>query len=166
MKNLLVLRHAKSSWENAELSDFERPLNKRGLETIQIIGQELFRLNLQIDLILSSPAKRAKQTAILVKESGGIACEITCEDGIYEASVMKLLHIISEIDDKFKHVLLVGHNPGLEEWIRVLSGKIQVMPTATLAKLDLDIETWAEIAANCGTLDFAITPRELQQRQV
>jgi phosphohistidine phosphatase len=165
MKNLLVLRHAKSSWENAELSDFERPLNKRGLETIQIIGRELFRLNLQIDLILSSPAKRAKQTAILVKESGGTACEITYEDGIYEASVMKLLHIISEIDDKFNHVLLVGHNPGLEELIRVLSGKLQVMPTATLAKLDLDIETWAEITAECGNLDFAITPRELQRQQ-
>ena len=163
MKNLLVLRHAKSSWENAELSDFERPLNKRGLETIQIIGQEFFRLNLPTDLILSSPAKRAKQTAVLVKESGGIAGEIKYADGIYEASVMKLLHIVSEIDDKFNHVLLVGHNPGLEELIRVLTGNIQVMPTATLAKLDLDIETWLEITANCGKLDFAITPKELKK---
>ncbi len=163
MKNLLVLRHAKSSWENAELSDFERPLNKRGLETIQVIGQEFFRLNLQIDLILSSPAKRAKQTAVLVKESGGIAGEIKYADGIYEASVMKLLHIAAEINDKFNHVLLVGHNPGLEELIRVLTGNIQVMPTATLAKIDLDIETWAKITANCGKLDFAITPKELKK---
>ena len=163
MKNLLVLRHAKSSWENAELSDFERPLNKRGLETIQVIGQEFFRLNLQIDLILSSPAKRAKQTAILVKESGGLACEICYEDGIYEASVMKLSHIISKIDDKYNHVLLVGHNPGLEELIRVISGKTQVMPTATLVKLDLEIESWSKISAKCGKLDFAITPSELKK---
>jgi phosphohistidine phosphatase len=163
MKNLFVLRHAKSSWENSELSDFERPLNKRGLEAIQLIGQEFFNLNTQIDLVLSSPAKRAKQTAILVKESGEIKCEIQFEDGIYEASVMKLMHIISEIDDKFDSVLLVGHNPGLEELIRVLTAKIQVMPTATLAKIDLEIESWAEIASNCGKLDFAITPRELKK---
>jgi phosphohistidine phosphatase len=163
MKSLLVLRHAKSSWENAELSDFERPLNKRGLEAAQLIGQEMFRLNLNIEIVLSSPAKRAKQTAILVKESCEIKREIRFEDGIYEASVMKLLHIVSEIDDKFSSVLLVGHNPGLEELIRVLTEKAQVMPTATLAKLDLEIESWAKITAKCGVLDFAITPRELKK---
>jgi phosphohistidine phosphatase len=163
MKSLLVLRHAKSSWENAELSDFERPLNKRGLEAAQLIGQEMFRLSLNIDAVLSSPAKRAKQTAILVKESCEIKREIQFEDGIYEASVMKLLHIVSEIDDKFDAILLVGHNPGLEELIRVLTEKIQVMPTATLAKIDLEIESWAKITAKCGVLDFAITPRELKK---
>jgi phosphohistidine phosphatase len=163
MKSLLILRHAKSSWENTELSDFERPLNKRGLEATQTIGQEIYNLNLKIDAILCSPAKRAKQTAILVKESGGINCEIQFEDGIYEASVMKLMHIVAEIKDKFNAVLLVGHNPGLEELIRVLTAKIQVMPTATLAKIDLDIESWADIISNCGILDFAITPRELQK---
>ncbi len=164
MKHLLVLRHAKSSWENTELSDFDRPLNKRGLESIQLIGQEMYNLNLNIDFVLSSSAKRAKQTAILVKESGGIICEIQYEDGIYEASVMKLLHIVSEINNKFKSVLLVGHNPGFEELIRVLTGKIQVMPTATLAKIDLEIENWSEITSNCGTLDFALTPRELKKQ--
>jgi phosphohistidine phosphatase len=164
MKNLLVLRHAKSSWENTELSDFDRPLNKRGLESIQMIGQEMYGLNLDIDFVLSSPAKRAKQTAILAKESGGISCEIQYEDGIYEASVMKLMHIVSEINYKFDSVLLVGHNPGFEELIRVLTGKIQVMPTATLAKINLDIESWSKIAANCGTLDFAITPKELKKQ--
>lgn len=163
MKSLFVLRHAKSSWENSELSDFERPLNKRGFETIQLIGQEIFRLHLDIDFVLSSPAKRAKQTAILVKESGGIACEINYEDAIYEASVMKLLHIVGEIDDKYNSVLLVGHNPGFEELIRVLTDKIQVMPTATLAKLDLDIESWSKVELKCGILDFAITPRELKK---
>ncbi len=163
MKSLLVLRHAKSSWENAELSDFERPLNKRGLEAAQLIGQEMFRLSLNIDAVLSSPAKRAKQTAILVKESCEIKREIQFEDGIYEASVMKLLHIISGIDDKFDAILLVGHNPGLEELIRVLTEKIQVMPTATLAKIDLEIESWANITTTCGVLDFAITPRELKK---
>jgi phosphohistidine phosphatase len=161
MKTLLVLRHAKSSWENSELSDFDRPLNARGLEAIQLIGRELYNLNLETDLILSSPAKRAKQTAILVKESGGISGEIQYEESIYEASVMKLLHLVSEIGDKFDVVLLVGHNPGLEELIRVLTGRIQVMPTATLAKLDLNIKSWSETAAKCGSLDLAITPKEL-----
>jgi phosphohistidine phosphatase len=164
MKNLLVLRHAKSSWENSELSDFERPLNQRGLEAIPLIGQEIYRMNLDVDLILSSPAKRAKQTAVLVKESGGITCKIQYEDNIYEASVMKLLHIIAEIEDKLSRVLLVGHNPGLEELIRVLTGNTQVMPTATLAKLDLNIEKWLEVKANCGKLDFAVTPKELQRK--
>jgi phosphohistidine phosphatase len=163
MKNLLVLRHAKSSWENTALSDFDRPLNARGLETIQLIGQEMYSLNLNIDFVLSSPAKRAKQTAILAKESGGISCEINYDEKIYEASAMRLLHIVSEIDDKFESVLLVGHNPGLEELIRVLTGKIQVMPTATLAKNGLNIEKWTEITSNCGKLDFAITPRQLMK---
>jgi phosphohistidine phosphatase len=162
MKSLLILRHAKSSWENAALSDFERPLNSRGLESIQLIGHELYNLEIKPDLVLSSPAKRAKQTAILVKESGGFECEIKYQDKIYEASVRSLLNLVSEIDDKSDTVLIVGHNPGLEELIRVLTGKIQVLPTATFVKLELDIENWSQTDSNCGNLAFAITPKELK----
>ncbi len=86
MKTLFILRHAKSSWDNADSADFDRPLNKRGLETAPLVGETIRRNNFQIDSIISSPAKRAEQTAILVREAAQIKAEILFNDRIYEAS--------------------------------------------------------------------------------
>jgi phosphohistidine phosphatase len=158
MKTLLVLRHAKSSWENTELSDFERILNSRGLKTAPTVGRELKKTKIRVDLILSSPAKRAKQTAILVKETSGILSEIKYEDKIYEASSLRLIQTLSKLEDDFETVLLVGHNPGIEDLVRILTDKPTAFPTATLAKITLSIENWSEIIDTKGSLDFVLIP--------
>lgn len=160
MKTLLILRHAKSSWDNPDLADFDRPLNSRGLEAAPLMGNVIYKNDLQPQIILSSPAKRAKQTAILIKETARIEGKINFAEDIYEASPLKLLHVVSEIDDKNETVLLVGHNPGLEGFVKMLTGEIHAIPTAALIKIDLNIESWKDTAANCGKVNLFVRPKD------
>src|SRR4051812_38668436 len=104
MKTLLILRHAKSNWDYPDLSDFERPLNSRGMEAAPVMGNVIYKHRFKPDLIISSPAKRAKQTAILIKETAEISSSIKYEEKIYEASPLNLMNITSEIDDKHEMV--------------------------------------------------------------
>ena len=161
MKTLFVLRHAKSSWENADLSDFERPLNKRGLEAAPLIGKVIKENGFQPEIILSSPARRAKQTAEIINEKAGINREIKYEERIYEASPARLLEVVSEQSDEAESVMIVGHNPGLEGLVRFLTGQIEPMPTAALAVIDLEITKWSEIDSSNGTLRTLIRPKEI-----
>lgn len=158
MKTLFVLRHAKSSWDDFNLSDFDRPLNKRGLNAAPLMGRMIFENDFQPTYILSSPAKRAKQTAVLVKESAQIGKEIRYDERIYEASPFRLLQVVSELDETRESAMIVGHNPGLEGLIKILTGEIRAMPTAALAVIDLNIENWHETAAECGKLRILIRP--------
>jgi phosphohistidine phosphatase len=160
MKTLYLLRHAKSSWDNSAILDFDRPLNKRGLETAPFIGKVIYDKQIQPDLILSSPAKRAKHTAILVKETAQLSAQIKYEEKIYEASRIKLVEIISDLEEEFKSVLLVGHNPGLECFTNYFTDKMPNIPTACLLKININVEKWSEIAENCGEIDFIIRPKD------
>ena len=160
MKTLYILRHAKSSWDNPLLADFERPLNKRGLDAAPFMGEVIYKNRFKPELFLSSPAKRAKQTAVLVREVGAIEPEIRFDERIYEASPQTLVQIISDLGEEADSVLLVGHNPGLEGLIRFLTGEIQPMPTAALAVIDLSVEVWADVTAECGTLKTLIRPTD------
>ncbi|HEY0658506.1 MAG TPA: histidine phosphatase family protein [Pyrinomonadaceae bacterium] len=160
MKTLYILRHAKSCWDNPNLADFDRSLNERGLESAPLIGAIIGKNKFQPDLMLSSPAQRAKQTAELVKEAGKIDAEIQFDERIYEASPQQLLQIISEIKTDTESAMLVGHNPGLEGIIRFLTGENQPMPTAALAVVDLQVQNWEETIAECGNLRTLIRPNE------
>ena len=160
MKTLFILRHAKSSWDHPGLSDFERPLNDRGVRTAPFMGELIKNKGLSPDVIISSPAVRAQTTAELVRESAGIASEIRLDDRIYEASPQNLIHVISEIDDTLNSAMLVGHNPGLEALIRHLTGQLEPMPTAALAVIALNIDTWAEIKPASGTLAALYRPKD------
>lgn len=154
------MRHAKSSWDDPTLRDFDRPLNKRGLKTAPFMGKLMKQKNINPDLILSSPAKRAACTAELVKEHGNLSAEISYEKRIYDASAYDLLTVLSSIDDSIESLLLVGHNPGLEDLLRVLTGQTHRMPTAALAKISLNINAWQQISENFGKLEFLIKPKE------
>ena len=160
MKTLFVLRHAKSSWENPDWSDFERPLNSRGLDAARFIGGLIYERALAPQIIVSSPAKRAKQTAVLVKEIAEISKAVVFDERIYEASPLTLFNLIREFDEKYNSVLIVGHNPGFENLVRVLTGEIVQMPTAALAKIKIDSEIWSAIEAGMGELEFLIRPKE------
>jgi phosphohistidine phosphatase len=160
VKTLYILRHAKSSWEKPDIADFERALNEAGLNTAPFMGQLLYDRAFQPDLILSSPAKRAKQTAVLIKETAGFNAEIKYDDRIYEASPQVLLQVIADVKEKRESVMLVGHNPGIEGLIRYLTGHKENMPTAALAIIELWVNTWDGIVADSGVLKELIRPKE------
>ncbi len=155
------MRHAKSDWTNDDLNDFERPLNERGLKTAPLMGELMKSKQFQPDLILSSPATRAKETAELVKKSAGFDGEINFDERIYEASPSRLIEVLEEQSDEFDSILFIGHNPGFEGIIRFLTAKIEPMPTAALAVVDAPIEKWSELNGAKGTLRELIRPKEI-----
>ncbi|MEO7673790.1 MAG: histidine phosphatase family protein [Pyrinomonadaceae bacterium] len=160
MKTLYILRHAKSSWNEPSIADFDRPLNERGRNAAPFMGELMALKSLRPDLIISSSAKRAMQTAVLVKESSGSNATIQYDEKIYEASPQTLSAVISQIGEDIESVMIVGHNPGIEGLINHLTGKLEAMPTAALAAVSLDIPAWSRIDANCGRLNFIIRPND------
>lgn len=160
MKTIFLLRHAKSSWENTNSSDFDRPLNERGLKTAPLVGEKIREREFQIDAIVSSPANRAKQTAILIKKAARIEREIEFDERIYEASPRRLLEVAAETNAETNSLLLIGHNPGLEGFIKLLTGETEAMPTAALAVIDLEIERWEQIKSDCGKMRKLFRPKD------
>ena len=160
MKTLYVLRHAKSDWNDASLTDFERPLNERGVHAAQKMGAFMQQRGIVPDLIISSPARRARETAQIVKDAAGIAAEIHFEPRIYEAGMGDLMEIVSQVENDCEKLLIVGHNPGFEQLVEILSGELQPMPTAALAEIELPIENWSETMRG-GKLKNLFKPKEI-----
>jgi phosphohistidine phosphatase len=161
MKTLFLLRHAKSSWADASQTDFDRPLNERGLKAAPLIGRFMRKQKLQPDLILSSPAQRARQTITLVAEAAELTAELRYDARLYGASAARLIEIVSQIEDSAADVLLVGHNNGMEELLQTLTRESRHMPTAALARITLNIEKWSKTSDASGQLDWLIKPKEL-----
>ena len=160
MKTLFLCRHAKSSWADAALADFDRPLNERGLAAAPFMGELMLRKGLSPAIILSSPAGRARTTAELLKQSGSLDAEIRFDHRIYEASPQSLRQVVAELDDSIDSAMLVGHNPGIEGFIRFLTRQIEPMPTAALAVIKLDIDSWKDIDDGCGELQNLYRPKD------
>jgi phosphohistidine phosphatase len=160
MKTLYVLRHAKSSWAEVEMSDFDRPLNERGKAAAAFMGEFMSSKGYEPYVILCSPAVRARSTAEILKRSGNLDGEIRFEHRIYEASAQTLRQAVSDIDDAYPSALVVGHNPGIEGFIRYLTGEDEVVPTATLAVIDLDIDSWVSIEEGRGNLHNIHRPKD------
>lgn len=162
MKTLLVLRHAKSSWKDSGLADFERPLNGRGKRACDLIGRYLRKKKPSPDLILCSTATRARETVRLVLESARLIVEIRYDQRLYLASAERLEEIVSQIEDERGNVMLVGHNPGMEELLLRLTGVTESMSTAALAKIDFDVDQWSAISEQRrGSLDWLVKPKDL-----
>jgi len=163
VKRLLVLRHAKSSWDDASLADWKRPLSARGERDAPRIGVLLRDRSLMPDIIITSDAVRAHTTARAVAEAAGYAGEIVVEPALYHADpddVLALLKIMS--DERARAVLIVGHNPGLEDLIEQLTGERHDLPTAALVHLALPIDRWREIdAAGGATVVDIWRPKDL-----
>lgn len=160
MKTLYLLRHAKSSWNEPALADFDRPLNDRGLRTAPLMGELMRQKGFIPDAILSSPAKRAKKTAKLVKSAANFGADINYDERIYEASPQSLRQVVSELKDTCDSALLVGHNPGMEGFTRYLTRRIEPMPTAALAVIDLDVDSWTAINDGTGQLRNVFRPKD------
>ncbi len=160
MKTLLILRHAKSSWKDADLPDHDRPLKKRGQRAATQMGRQLAEKALTPQLILSSTALRAHETAELFAAACGYTGEIVLRADFYAAAPPAYLAALRELDDAYQRVMVVGHNPGLESLIAVLTGQTELLPTAALAHVELPIEAWKGLHdASEGTLvDLWIPP--------
>ena len=111
-------------------------------------------------VILSSPAVRAKTTAQSVKAAGNLDAEIRYEHRIYEASPQRLREVVAEIDNAYPSALIVGHNPGIEGFIRYLTGDLESIPTAALAVILLDIDSWDSVSEGCGDLQKIYRPKD------
>ena len=162
MKSLLLLRHAKSSWDDAGLDDFDRPLNDRGNKAAPVMGKWLRQKKLKPNLILSSPAVRAKQTTKLICENAGWSNEVRYEGQIYEASVQRLFSLAMNIADEVELAVMVGHNPGFEELLEALTGEPGRMPTAAAALIELNVETWRKVKRGSGKLKWLRRPKDIQ----
>ena len=163
MKQLVIMRHAKSSWSDPTLEDFDRPLNKRGLRDAPEMARRLASHGLKPDLVISSPARRAVATAhAVVPVLGGNLKDIAMEPGIYEAHTSELMGIIADIDDAHATVLMFGHNPGFTRLAEILGDTdIGNLPTSGYVWLSFDVERWTDVAARSGTvvrLDFPKRP--------
>jgi phosphohistidine phosphatase len=161
MKTLLLLRHAKSSWKDPDLDDHDRPLNKRGKEDAPRMGQLLREEGLVPEFILSSSAKRCRKTAEHVIHASGYRGETRITGEIYEANAGQLLEVLASVADEPQRVLLIGHNPGLEELLERLTGAYTPLSTAALAQLELPVDRWRDSAGG-ATLVRVWQPRELE----
>ena len=151
IKTLLILRHAKSSWKFPDLPDHDRPLNKRGKRDAPKIGHLLKKKDLVPDLIISSTAVRAERTAKMVAKASKYKGNVTLTDSLYAAGPDAYIDVLRNLQVKYNTVLVIGHNPGLEELVRILSGEEHhVMPTCALAHVRLDIQSWSDIAQMTG----------------
>ncbi|MBS0255945.1 MAG: histidine phosphatase family protein [Proteobacteria bacterium] len=174
MKKLGLFRHAKSDWNDARLRDFDRPLNTRGRKGAAVMGRHIRDFGQHWDRVLASPAVRSAETieiAAATAFGGAEALPINWDRRIYLASSATLIDLLGEADDSLGAILMVGHNPGLEDLIfdlvpddgssplrDVVEAKF---PTATFAVLDLDIASWADLTERCARLVHLMRPRDL-----
>jgi phosphohistidine phosphatase len=161
MKTVYLLRHGKSKRGPEYDTDFERPLAKRGKRDSVRMGEYMAERGYVPDLILSSPAERARDTAIRCAEAAGYQGEARLVNGLYFTGDDVYLELLWELDDAIGSVLFVGHNPTTEAVIEILSRRYARMPTAALARIDFDVECWMEVEAGEGKLVWVQLPRNL-----
>ena len=165
MKTLFLMRHAKSSWKDDSLADHERPLKKRGKKDIKLIAKVIKKNDLKPDLIITSSAVRAKETAELLAEAIGFKGKIVVSDNLYMGEPSDYMEILTDIKEKFGSVLIVGHNPGLEAYLQIIDGEIEALPTAGLGYLMLAVDEWEDITLETmGDLVGFWKPKDLRDK--
>jgi phosphohistidine phosphatase len=162
MKEILILRHAKSSWKFPNLSDHERPLNKRGKRDAPRIGKLIKYESMLPNLILSSTARRAIETAEAVTDESGYMGTIFQSRRLYHGGPDDYIDEVKNLSNDISSIMVVGHNPGLEELVETLSGKYEILPTATLVQIRLPIQDWVDVSCDHpGELIGIWRPKEL-----
>jgi len=162
MKKIYLIRHAKSSWKDATIDDFERPLNGRGKRDVAFMGKRLKMFEVMPDLIYTSPAKRAEKTAKEIAKE--IACDkkkIKLNDTLYEGSYEGYLDLIHTIDDHYSSIFIIAHNPTITEVGERLSGAIlSNIPTCAIVCISFDVESFKEITEESGHILFFDYPKK------
>ena len=171
MHQLLLLRHAKSSWDNPKLDDRDRPLNKRGRRAAVAMRQAMLDLGLAPDVVLASPARRTQET-LEALEPWDATPLIELVDALYLANVPRLLAVLCDVNETVRSVLLIGHNPGLHELAVLLAGDraeadvarrlVAGFPTAALAEFSVAVQ-WRQLDTGGARLVRFLTPRDLPE---
>jgi len=171
LKTLLLLRHAKSSWDEPFLSDHERPLAKRGQKAAPLMGTFMAERGLIPDLVLCSSARRAQETWEMASGHLGASCQVEILEDLYHASVQSLIAMLREVPSTVDRVLMVGHNPTFEDLAMTLGGSGEgeaemelrrKFPTGALAVIEFNDRDWSEIERRAGYLREFVKPRSLQ----
>jgi len=162
-KRLILVRHAKSSWKDAHLADIDRPLNKRGLRNAPEMGRWLAAQGAPPDLVLSSPANRARTTAAhLVKALGLDPAVISIDEDLYFEGTHGMLRALERVDDRFERVMMVGHNPVMTRLLNQLTGAdVWNMPTCAVALIAFDMPSWGLVDSTAGSLVAYQEPKAL-----
>lgn len=169
-RRLMLLRHAKSAWPEG-VPDKERPLATRGEKAAPLIGKYMTREGLVPDLVLVSPARRTQETWMLVRDELPGQVEARDHAGFYEVSAVKMLDALAHVEPRYRNLLIIGHNPGLQELALLLTDAgdadarrkvTEKFPTAGLAVIDFDAADWREIGEGSGRLERFVTPRSLE----
>jgi phosphohistidine phosphatase len=161
MKTVLLLRHGKSKRGPQYATDYERPLAGRGKRDAYRMGEFLVEREIVPHLILSSPAERARQTALRCVEAADYQGELRFQESLYFSGEGAYLELLWELDDSLGSVLFVGHNPDIESLVETFCNRYVRMPTAALVRIDLDVESWADVYEGGGKLAWVQLPREL-----
>lgn len=155
MKRLILFRHAKTERDSNSGRDFDRRLTERGQSDAKRIGEEIRRLDLMVDLVVSSPAARAAETAQLA------GLEPRFDERIYDAAPGDLLSIVQCADNSIGSLMMIGHNPGFERLASRLTGQHVELPTGSLAEIAVPVEQWSEAGGGAAKLVRLLKPREL-----
>jgi len=171
LKTLGLFRHAKSDWHDQRLRDFDRPLNKRGRKGAALMGRHIRDQGLKWNQIIASPAVRVTETIDIAAEAAGGTPPVKWDRRVYLASSATLLDLLREQEGNPDSIIMIGHNPGLEDLIFDLvpddgSSPLrdiveEKFPTATFAVLELDIDRWEDLSEGCGRLVHLTRPRDL-----
>lgn len=164
MKIIYLFRHAKSSWDDPELKDFDRPLNKRGMKSAPLMGRVMRDKGVTPDLIISSPSRRTVETVELALSKARIKVE-TCryDRRVYMASDSQLLKILKENGSEIDSIMIIGHNPGLEDLLYRLTNCDEHMATASLVCIQCSIACWKDLSDGCGKVRWIIHPKDIEQ---
>ena len=165
MKKLYVIRHAKSSWENFTVSDFERPLNDRGKKDAPEMAQRLADKKIKIDAFVSSPAKRAKKTAkLFAKAYHKKEEDIILVESLYEAAVSTFFDVVHNLDDGFDSVALFSHNPGITDFVNRLCDTMHIdnMPTCAVFAVEAGIRSWKDFGTAQKRFLFFDFPKNVE----
>ena len=160
MKTLVLLRHAKSSWDDASLGDFDRPLAERGTRDAPRVGRELSARVPSPDFIISSPAVRARQTIEAVAKAAGYTVGVGFDEHIYAASSAELLKIVRAFPETSSTAIIVGHNPGFEDLLSRLTGTQQHMGTCNVACIKIGAKKWEDVEDGIGKIDWLLKPKK------
>jgi len=163
MKTLYVVRHAKSSWEDPLLDDFSRPLNERGKKDAPLMGKRLKDKKILPDLIFASSARRTLATAKRIAEVLGYAEDkIKIDPALYHASPRTILSAIKNVKDKIDILMIVGHNPGLTEFVNELMNQhFDNIPTCGIVACTIEIDAWKKIKMGMGKIIFYDYPKRI-----
>ena len=166
MKRLTLLRHAKSSWDDATLDDYDRPLAPRGRRSAPEMGRRLKSREEVPDLVVSSPARRAITTARMAcREMSYPESRIIEEPGLYHASAGRIFEIVGSLETLAQHLMIVGHNPGFTDFANALTdARIDNLVTAGVFVVEFDLEYWTELESGAGRFVYYDYPRNERGR--